>query len=144
LVDLEPVTSKKEALLAHKLGVSDRCSYVSGDMFKQVPPADAYIMKMIIHDWNDDECVKILTNVHRASPKHARLFIVEHLIPGPEKPHFSKLFDIHMMCVSSGRERTADEHSTLLQRSGWKYSQILHPRDATGLVQAIEAKKQPN
>jgi DNA-binding MarR family transcriptional regulator len=144
VVDLEPVTSKKEALLAHKLGVSDRCSYVSGDMFKEVPPADVYIMKMIIHDWNDDECVKILTNVHRASPKHARLFIAEHLIPGAEKPHFSKLFDVHMMCVSSGKERTSDEYSTLLQRSGWKYTQILHPRDATGLVQVIEAKKQPN
>ena len=101
-------------------------------------------MKMIIHDWNDDECVKILTNIHRASPKYARLFIAEHLIPGPEKPHYSKLFDIHMMCVSSGKERTADEYSTLLQRSGWKYSQILHPRDETGLVKVIEAKKQPN
>ena len=58
-----------------------------------------------------------------------------HLIPDPEKPHFSKLFDIHMMCVSSGKERTADEYSILLQRSGWKYSQILHPRYATGMVQ---------
>jgi ubiquinone/menaquinone biosynthesis C-methylase UbiE len=144
VLDLEPVTSKKEALLAHKLGVNDRCSYVCGDMFKEVPPADAYIMKMILHDWNDDECVKILTNVHRASPRHGRLFIAEHLIPGPHKPHFSKLFDIHMMCVSSGKERTADEFTTLLQRSGWKYSQILHPRDETGLVQVIEAKKQSN
>lgn len=144
VLDLEPVTSKKEALLAHKLGVNDRCSYICGDMFKEVSLADAYIMKMILHDWNDDECVKILTNVHRASPRHGRLFIAEHLIPGHEMPHFSKLFDIHMMCVSSGKERTADEFSTLLQRSGWKYSQILHPRDESGLVHVIEAKKQPD
>jgi hypothetical protein len=144
VLDLEPVTSKKEVLLAHKLGVNDRCTYVCGYMFKEVPLADAYIMKMILHDWNDDECVKILTNVHRASPRHSRLFIAEHLIPGPKMPHFSKLFDIHMMCVASGKERTADEFSTLLQRSGWKYSQILHPRDESGLVQVIEAKKQPD
>jgi hypothetical protein len=59
-------------------------------------------------------------------------------------PHFSKLFDIHMMCVSSGKERTADEFATLLRRSGWKYRQILHPRDESGLVQVTEPKKQPN
>jgi hypothetical protein len=144
VLELEPVTSEREALLAHKLGVNDRCSYVCGDMFKEVPQADAYMMKIILHDWNDDECVKILTNVHRASPGHGGLFIAEHLIPGPEMPHFSKLFDIHMMCVSSGKERTADEFATLLRRSGWKYSQILHTKDKSGLVQVIEAKKQPN
>jgi hypothetical protein len=61
--------------------------------------------------------------------------------PGPEKPHFSKLFDIHMMCVSSGKERTVYEYSTLLQRSGWKYVQILHPHQG-GLIEVIEAGKQ--
>jgi hypothetical protein len=144
VLELESVISKKELLLASKLGVSERCSYVNGDMFSstsQVPSADAYIMKMILHDWSDDECVKILSNIYRASPKHARLFIAEHLIPGPDKPHFSKLFDIHMMCAASGKERTTDEYSTLLQQAGWKYIQTLHPHQQSGLIEVIEGSK---
>lgn len=143
VLELDTVTSKKDLLVAPKLGVNERCSYVNGDMFSEVPSADAYIMKMILHDWNDDECVRILSNIYRASPDHARLFIAEHLIPSPEEPHFSKLFDIHMMCVSSGKERTVDEYSALLERSGWKYNQTLHPKQRTGLVQVIECIKKP-
>ena len=153
VLELESVTSKKEALLAPKLGVSERCLYINGDMFsgsssgssnsnEVLPSADAYIMKMILHDWNDEECVNILSNIYRSSPEHARLFIAEHLIPGPNVPHFSKLFDIHMMCVASGRERTVDEYSTLLDRSGWKYVQTLHPhKHQHGLMEVIESSK---
>jgi hypothetical protein len=62
LLELESVISKKESLLVSKLGVTERCSYVSGDMFStsnQLPSADAYIMKMILHDWSDEECVNM-------------------------------------------------------------------------------------
>jgi len=106
------------------VGVEDRCLYVKGDMFREVPSADAYIMKMILHDWNDDECINILLNIHGScSSQDGRVFIVEHLITEPEKSHFSKLFDIHMMCWGSGRERTVKEYSTLLEQSGWEYVQ---------------------
>lgn len=101
--------------------------------------ADAYIMKMILHDWNDDECVKILSNIHRSSHQNGKVFIAEHLIPDPETPHFSKLFDIHTMCVASGRERTVDEYSALLERAGWKYIKTLHP--SSGLISVIEGGK---
>jgi predicted transcriptional regulator/ubiquinone/menaquinone biosynthesis C-methylase UbiE len=145
VLELESVINKKESLLASKLGVNGRCSYVSGDMFNssniQLPSADAYIMKMILHDWSDEECATILTNIHRSSSEHTRLFIAEHLIPGPNIPHFSKLFDIHMMCAASGRERTVDEYSSLLQQSGWKYVQTLHPHQQSGLVEVIEGRK---
>jgi len=80
VLDLEPVTSKKVVLLAHKLGVSDRCSYASGDMCKEFFPADVYTIRMIIDDHNIDECVKILTNVHRASQKHGVICLEENII----------------------------------------------------------------
>lgn len=143
VLELDAVTSKKDLLLAPRLGVNERCSYMSGDMFSIVPSADAYIMKMILHDWNDDECVRILSNVYKASPDGARLFIAEHLIPDPEEPHFSKLFDIHMMCVASGKERTIDEYLTLLERSGWRHNQTLYPSHQTGLIGVIECIKKP-
>jgi O-methyltransferase domain len=107
----------------------------------QLPSSDAYIMKMILHDWSDEECIKILSNIHRSSPEHARLFIAEHLIPGPNIPHFSKLFDIHMMCAASGRERTVNEYSSLLEGSGCKYVQTLHPHQQSGLIEVIEGSK---
>jgi hypothetical protein len=114
VLELESVTSKKELLLAPKLRVSERCFYVVGDMFcsnnSQLPSADAYIMKMILHDWSDEECVEILSNINGSSPKHVRAFIAEHLVPSPNTPHFSKLFDIHMMCVASGKERSLNEY----------------------------------
>jgi hypothetical protein len=139
VLELKSATKNKQLLLAPKLGVDDRCVYIDGDMFNEVPSADAYIMKMILHDWDDNECVKILSNIHRASHQDAKVFIAEHLVPGPETPHFSKLFDIHMMCAASGRERTVDEFSALLERAGWRYAQTLHPN--SGLISVIEGRK---
>ena len=137
--ELDTVIKNKELLWAKKMGVEDRCTYVIGDMFDEVPAADAYIMKMILHDWSDEECVKILSNIYRQVSNVGTVFIAEHMVPGPEKPHFSKLFDIHMMCASSGRERTAEEYADLLKRAGWKHTKTLHSH--SGLMGIAEGNK---
>jgi hypothetical protein len=126
-------------LWANKLGLSERCQYVPGNMFEEVPNADAYMMKLILHDWNDDECIQLLTNIHRAAPKGGRVFIIEHLITDPSTPHFSKLFDIHMMCWGTGRERTSEEYASLLDRAGWTYQQTHYP--ASRMMGVVEGKK---
>ena len=108
-------------------------------MFEAAPSADAYIMKLILHDWNDDECVQILKNQYRAAKPGGRVFLVEHVIPDPGTPHFSKLFDIHMMCWGTGRERTKDEYASLLQRAGWKYMTTWFPASqAMGVVEGAK------
>jgi predicted transcriptional regulator len=137
--ELDTVIKNKELLWAKKMGVEDRCAYVIGDMFDEVPVADAYIMKMILHDWSDDECVKILSNIYRHATNLGTVFIAEHMVPEPEKPHFSKLFDIHMMCASSGRERTTEEYADLLKRGGWKHTKTLHSH--SGLMGIAEGNK---
>ena len=91
------------------------------------PPADLYTMKMILHDWNDEECIKILSNIHKSASDKSKIFIIEHIVPNPETPHFSKLFDIHMMCATSGRERTIEEFESILNQSGWKYDKTRYP-----------------
>lgn len=136
VLELDTVIKNKELLWGKKMGVEDRCTYVAGDMFDDVPTADAYIMKMILHDWSDDECVKILSNIYRRVSNGGTVFIAEHMVPGPENPHFSKLFDIHMMCVASGRERTAEEYTDLLKRAGWKHTKTLHSH--SGLMGVAE------
>lgn len=141
ILELKSLIKNEDLLWSNKVGVQDRCTYIEGDMFIEVPSADAYVMKMILHDWNDDECVKILSNINR-SCSHSRdgkVFIVEHLITDPKEPHFSKLFDIHMMCWGSGRERTVKEYSALLGQSGWKYVRTYYPQP--GLIGVIEGTK---
>jgi hypothetical protein len=133
---LPNVVGSKELLLADKMSVADRCRYVAGDMFKEVPPADAYVMKMILHDWDDDESVQILSNARKAASPGGRVFVVEHVVPGPETPHFSKLFDVHMMCWGTGRERTAEEYAALLERADWRYLETWYPPSRTiGVVE---------
>lgn len=134
--DLPEVVNDAERLWAPKLGLSGRCRYVGGDMFVEVPAADAYTLKLILHDWSDEECVGILGNMRRAATGARRLFIIEHVVPGPELSHFAKLFDIHMMCWGTGRERTAAEYAALLHGAGWRHDGTLQ---ACGALQSVIA-----
>ena len=139
VIELDSVIKNNDLLWAEKMGVKDRCSYVGGNMFSKVPAADAYIMKMILHDWSDDECVKVLSNIYNAASENGRILIAEHLVPGPEEPHFSKLFDIHMMCVATGKERTVEEYADLLKKTGWNHADTFQSQ--SGLMGIIEGKK---
>jgi hypothetical protein len=139
VLELESTLKNKESLWAEKMGLADRCKYVVGDMFNEVPRADAYLMKMILHDWSDEECVKILSNIQKASPEGARVLIVEHVVPGPETPHFAKLFDIHMMCALTGRERTEKEYADLLQKGGLVYVKTHYPQSKSiGVIEGMK------
>jgi hypothetical protein len=137
--DLPSVIDDEERLWAAKLGLTERCAFVGGDMFESIPSADIYFMKLILHDWNDDECIRILENIHRASDENARVIIVEHLITDPDTPHFSKLFDIHMMCWGTGRERSPDEYAELLARAGWRHIGTWYPESR--LMGLVEGEK---
>src|SRR5919112_1154832 len=127
ILELDPVVSNQDSSWHNRMGLQDRCKYVKGDMFEQIPSADLYTMKMILHDWNDDECVKILSNIHKSASDKSKVFIIEHIVPNPGTPHFSKLFDVHMMCATSGRERTIEEYKSILNQSGWRYDKTYYP-----------------
>ncbi|MBI2818846.1 MAG: hypothetical protein HYX73_02615 [Acidobacteria bacterium] len=88
-------------------------------MFEEVPSADLYMLKLILHDWADEDVLHILASVRKSAPAGGRIFVIEHVVPGPETPHFAKLYDIHMMCWGPGRERTAAEYAALLEEAGW-------------------------
>lgn len=136
VLERPPVIADGSRLWAGRMGVDDRCEFVAGDMFEEVPEADVYVMKMILHDWDDDECVRILDNCQQAARDDARLYAFEHIVPDPERAHFSKLFDIHMMVWGTGRERTADEYGALFERSGWEYAGTRFPE--ARLMGAVE------
>jgi len=139
VLELENTIKDKEALWANKMGLSERCAYLAGNMFDKVPKADAYMMKMILHDWSDEESIQILSNISRASQSGSRVFVVEHIVPEPHIPHFSKLFDIHMLCGLTGRERTVKEFSELFEKSGLKYVKTHYPPSRMiGVVEAVK------
>jgi hypothetical protein len=140
VLDLAEVVEDTDELWAAKLGLQQRCRYVAGDMFKAVPEADAYSLKMILHDWNDAECIEILSNIREAATGPARILIVEHVVPDHDVPHFSKLFDIHMMCWGTGQERTEAQYRSLLERAGWKPAGSYYPKSRQmGVITGVRA-----
>jgi hypothetical protein len=138
---MEQVIEDKTLLWANKMGIAaNRYTYVGGDMFHEVPSADAYFMKMILHDWDDKECLAILSKIQSTAPTKARLFVVEHIVPGPDIPHFSKLFDIHMLCALTGKERTEEEYLELLKQAGFKHVRTHYPPSRImGVIETIKA-----
>jgi hypothetical protein len=136
VLDLPDVVADGDALWARKLGLEARCSYVGGHMFKEVPRADAYGLKMILHDWNDEESVVILENIRRAEDGPTRVLIMEHVVPGPGVSHFAKLFDVHMICWGTGQERTEAEYAELLRYAGWRHVASHHaPNSVMGVIE---------
>lgn len=139
VLELPSVLDEEDRLWAPKLDVDDRCTYDAGDMFEAVPAADAYLMKFILHNWADEDCVRLLSNVYEAAPADARVFVIGTVVPGPGTSHVSKHLDMPMMVHVGGRERTEPEYAGLLERAGWTLEDTWEP--AEGPLTVFEAAK---
>lgn len=118
-------------------GVADRCEAVSGDFFKAVPAGgDVYVMKWIIHDWEDEKAITILKNCRSQMQPNGRLIIVDCVVPENNEPDFSKTFDLNMMVMTGGKERTAAEFSQLLEAAGFKLLRVIPTDVPTSIVEA--------
>lgn len=139
VLELPSAIGEEEQRWASTLGVTERCRYVRGDMFEGVPEADAYLLKWILHNFDDDACQRLLSTVHEAAPPNGRVFVIETLVPGPGTPHFAKRRDITMMVQVGGRERTEEEYVSLLERAGWEFVETRVPDG--GSLSVLEAVK---
>jgi SAM-dependent methyltransferase len=134
-----PATAKKAGERIVEDRLSTRCEAVGGDFFETVPAdGDAYILKTIIHDWDEDRAVKILKNVHRAMKDDGKLLLIETVISEDNEQPFAKLCDLHMMIMTGGQERTESEYARLFEKAGFKLNRIV-PTDL--LVSVIEGEK---
>jgi SAM-dependent methyltransferase len=115
-------------------GLGDRIDVVAGSMFDGVPPGDAYVLAVVLHDWDDDGAATILERIRTAAPSHARVLIADAVIPPGNDPHGAKWLDLLMLVLNRGRERTEDEWRALLERSGFRAERI-----EDGLVEARPA-----
>lgn len=118
-------------------GVADRCEALAGDFFKAVPEGgDAYVMKWIIHDWEDEKAITILKNCRRHMQPNGRLIIVDCVVPENDEPDFSKTFDLNMLVMTGGKERTAGEFEQLLAAAGFKLLRVVPTDLPASIVEA--------
>ena len=125
------------AKLLQNGGVANRCQVVSGDFFTSVPEGgDAYILKHVIHDWDDQRAIQILRNCRNAMRRGGKVLIVDSVIPSGNAAHFGKLLDLEMLALTPrGRERTQAEFRDLLKRSGFKLNRVIPTEIHLSLVE---------
>jgi hypothetical protein len=139
LFDMPQVIEGAPELLERE-SVTDRVKTVAGDFFASVPSADAYIMKHIIHDWDDERCVTILKNIHAAMSGNGKVLIVESVVPEGNEPHYSKLLDLEMLISPGGKERTAEEYRVLLANAGFELTRIIPTKSPFSVIEAVKSK----
>ena len=114
-------------------GLSDRCRVTSGSFFDEVPSGgDVYLLAKVLHDWDDAAATRILEKIRAAAPDHARLLVIDSVVPAGNSPHPSKRLDLVMLTLVDGRERSEDEWRQLLEAGGFRPVSI-----GEGLVQAV-------
>lgn len=118
----------------------DRCEVIGGNFLKAVPKdADAYVLKRIIHDWNDDTCAGILRRCRDAVIDGGRVIVVDAVVPVGNDFHFSKPSDLLMMVILDGRERTETDFRALFDRAGLKLNRIVQTASSVSIVEGERA-----
>lgn len=132
----QPETLAQAPEVLEATGVRHRCELTAGDFFHDDVPAggDLYLMKRIIHDWDDTKAAHILRNVHRNAPTGARLVLIEQVLRPDDPP--IHLYDITMMLVLGGRERTVEQYKTLLADTGFALHSVTPTNVGSSLIEA--------
>jgi len=139
VTDLEHVV-RGAATTARSLGVESRLTTQSCDFFKTAPAGgDAYIMKHIIHDWDDARSLTILRNIHTAmGEKKGKVILLEMVMAPGNDPHPAKFLDIEMLTVVTGRERTEAEFASLFDRAGFRMTRIVPTKSPVCVIEAVK------
>jgi hypothetical protein len=130
------VAGANDLLAAH--GVADRCETVGGDFLESVPRGgDAYILKHIIHDWNDEHCLTILNHCRAGMPERGKVLIVEMVVPKRNEPGLSKFLDLQMLVFLTGCERTEEEYRSLLDAAGFELTRIVPTPSVYSVIEGV-------
>jgi hypothetical protein len=135
LFDQPHVVGAASAVLEHA-GVAERCRVVAGSFFEEIPEgADSYLLRAVIHDWKDEEAIRILGVVRRAIPSEGTVLLIERVIRSPNEGRDAKFSDLNMLVVPGGQERTCEEFVTLLDAGGFRLAGVVD----TGVYSVLEA-----
>ena len=122
-----------------RAGLAERTEVVGGDFFESVPPADLYLLKFILHDWDDERAITILQRCREAMTRGGRIAIVEMVVGEPRDPGFGALMDINMLAASPGQERSLEEYDTLLAAAGLRRTAVFTTNSPQTVIEAIAA-----
>jgi hypothetical protein len=140
LFDLPHVVDRAKDRI-ESAGLSDRCQTVGGSFFEAVTPgADAYILRHIIHDWDDDKSLTILRNCHQAMSPDSKLLVVESVIPPGNEPFGGKFLDLVMLLIPGGKERTEEEYRALLGKVGFELTWVVPTGTEVSIIEARKRK----
>lgn len=121
-----------------RVSLNGRVRTESGDFFRSVPPGgDGYLLKWILHDWDDEQCIAILRNIRKVIAPGGRLLVAEAVLPPGAEPHFAKLFDLNMLVMTGGRERSEAEFRAVFQAAGFRLTQVV---DTAMPVSVVEGR----
>jgi O-methyltransferase domain/Dimerisation domain len=135
LYDLPEVIAGASALLREN-GVAERVRLAEGSFFDGVPAGgDAYVLKHIIHDWDDDPSVRILRNVRSAAAPGAALLLIETVIPEDDSASVAKWVDMEMLVINDGRERTAGEYRRLFDDAGFQLTGVVDTASRFSIIE---------
>jgi hypothetical protein len=138
VLDLPDVVPSATAAAA-ALGLAERSRALGGDFFTDVPQADIYLLKHILHDWNDGEAVRILERCRQAMRPGGRVIVIEALLGEMGEPGIAPLNDLNMMVLLTGRERTLSEYRALLKQAGLRLSKSTPIRSPLAVIEAVAA-----
>jgi hypothetical protein len=131
------VGSKKEV---ERLGLTGRIEVTGGDFFKEVPAGgDIYMLKHVLHDWDDERCIAILKNVRAAMKPTSKVIVVEFALPEDAAPSPAHLMDLNMLVMLEGRERTSAQYGALLAQAGLRLSRFIPTPSPMGIIEAVPA-----
>lgn len=137
LFDLPHVVADTKPLI-EALELQDRCQLVGGNFFESVPTGgDAYLLRYIIHDWDDERAITILKNCYEAMQSNGRVLLVEMVIPQGNEPFYGKLLDLQMLLNYGGRERTEVEYQVLLETAAFLLTKIYPVAPPVSVIEAI-------
>jgi ubiquinone/menaquinone biosynthesis C-methylase UbiE len=139
ILDRNEVAEGAGRLLADA-GLTERATFVAGDFFQAVPAGgDAYLLKSVIHNWDDAAARSILRNCRQAMRPDAHLIVMERVVPPANVPSEAKLFDINMLVTVGGEERTEAQYRALFEAAGFDVTRITATASPLTLIEAVPA-----
>jgi SAM-dependent methyltransferase len=136
ILELADVVPRARTALAER-GLSSRCQVVEGNFFKAVPPADIHILKQIIHNWDDEQSVRILSNCAHSLRRNGRVILIEHVLPEDGRFSYAPLMDLNMLVLLPGCERTAKQYSELFDAAGLRLDRLIETASPMHVIEGL-------
>ncbi|THK35328.1 ubiquinone/menaquinone biosynthesis protein [Ensifer sp. MPMI2T] len=116
-----------------------RTEFVAGDFFESVPSGDVYVIKKVVHDWDDECAAVVLRNCRKAMQPNGRVLVAETLVPPGDEPNLIKEIDVVMLAITGGLERTEAQYASLFDAAGLQLERVIQTRGPISILEASPA-----